>query len=192
VAAKKTNDDPRSDLELIDAVNSGDDHAFELLYLRYRDWVVKLAMRFCGDQDLALDVLQETFIYFLKKFPGFVLTAQLKTFLYPTVKHLAIAASKKRRRHPQQPEDQPLELVAPDAPEDENTDQTRQALGQLLTNLPAHQSEVLLLRYVDGFNLKEIAAALDIPEGTVKSRAHLGLKALKQDPKIARYFQDSQ
>ena len=45
-----------------------------------------------ADENLALDVMQETFLYLLKKFPGFRLTAQMKTFLYPAVKNLSIAA----------------------------------------------------------------------------------------------------
>src|SRR5690348_6654700 len=87
--------DARSDLELVAAINDGDAAAFEVLYLRYRDWVAGLAYRFTGDSDTALDVLQETFLYFLKKFPGFRLTANLKTFLYPAVRNLSIAARRK-------------------------------------------------------------------------------------------------
>ena len=62
--------DARTDQELVALANGGDASAFEVLYLRYRDWVVNLAFRFTGDRDLALDVLQETFLYFLKNFPG--------------------------------------------------------------------------------------------------------------------------
>ena len=94
--------DARSDLDLIAAINSGDAAAFEILYRRYRDWVIHLAHRFTGDSDAALDVMQETFLYFLKKFPGFRLTANLKTFLYPAVRNLSIAARRKARR-PQKP-----------------------------------------------------------------------------------------
>src|SRR5213083_3431708 len=91
--------DSRSDQELIAAINDGDSSAFEVLYYRYRDWVVSLASRFTGDRELALDVLQETFLYFVKKFPGFRLTAQLKTFLYPAVRNLSIAARRKAGRY---------------------------------------------------------------------------------------------
>jgi len=186
--AHNPNDDARTDLQLIDAINSGDSLAFEVLYRRYRDWVVKLAIRFCNDPDISLDVLQETFIYFLKKFPGFVLTAQLKTFLYPTVKHLAIGARKKQRRQMQESVDQPFDafVAAPDA--DEDADQTRAALASVMEALPQHQSEVLLLRFVDGLNINEIAVALEIPPGTVKSRVHLALKTLRGDPKVKKYF----
>src|SRR5881398_1986893 len=90
--------DSRSDRELIAAINAGDALAFEVVYYRYRDWVVGLAYRFTGDRDLALDVLQETFLYFVKKFPGFHLTASLKTFLYPAVQHISMAARRQSQR----------------------------------------------------------------------------------------------
>ena len=89
----------RSDVELVAAINSGDAAAFEVLYFRHRDWVAGLAFRFTADNDASLDVLQETFLYLLRKFPGFRLTANLKTFLYPAVRHLAIAARHKAARY---------------------------------------------------------------------------------------------
>src|SRR5688572_3231403 len=91
--------DGRSDEALIDAVNHGDTAAFEALYYRYRDWVAHMAYRFTGDRDLALDVLQETFLYFSRKFPGFRLTAKLTTFLYPAVRNYSIAARRKKERY---------------------------------------------------------------------------------------------
>src|SRR5262245_41258906 len=90
--------DPRPDPVLVAAINDGDADAFEALYRRHRDWVVHLAYRFLGDRDLALDVTQETFLYLLKKFPGFRLTAQLRTFLYPAVRNLSITARRKSER----------------------------------------------------------------------------------------------
>src|SRR5262245_58920063 len=59
-----TAEDPRSDEDLVALVNQGDTKAFEALYRRHRDWVANLAARFTGDHALALDVLQETFLYF--------------------------------------------------------------------------------------------------------------------------------
>ena len=94
-----------TDLELIAAINGGDAAAFEVLYFRYREWVAGLAFRFTGDSDAALDVLQETFLYVLRKFPGFRLTANFKTFLYPAVRHLAIATRQKAERYRASEED---------------------------------------------------------------------------------------
>ncbi|MHC4362868.1 MAG: RNA polymerase sigma factor, partial [Planctomycetota bacterium] len=88
-----------SDEELIKSANKGDSDAFEALYYRYRDWVYRLAWRFTGDRDQALDVLQETFIYVLKKFPHLRLTASMTTFLYPVIKHVSLGIRARSRRH---------------------------------------------------------------------------------------------
>jgi len=177
--------DTRTDLDLIAAMNRGDDRAFEVLYFRYRDWVTSLAYRFTGDESLALDVLQETFLYFLKKFPGFKLTAELKTFLYPAVKNLSIAARRKAERHQSTEgelavlENQPVELSTTANPDD---------LSVVLASLSEEHREVLLLRFVDGLNLGEIAEAMEIPLGTVKSRLHNALTTLRKDPRTKSFF----
>src|SRR6185436_7730311 len=81
----------RTDQQLVAAANDGQSAAFEELYWRYRDWVLSVSHRYTRDDDLALDVLQEVFIYFLKKFPGFKLRCELKTFLYPAVRNVSIS-----------------------------------------------------------------------------------------------------
>ena len=137
---------------------------------RYRDWVVSLAFRLIGDRETALDVLQETFAYVLRKFPGFKLTARFTTFLYPVVRHVAIAQRRKAQRlvlseSPPDPEDN---TPGPEA------DTPRERLTALMENLPEAQRETLLLRYVESMSLEEIAEALDVPVGTVKSRINRG------------------
>src|SRR6516165_997890 len=171
--------DPPSDLELIAAINSGDAAAFETLYFRYRDWVVHLAHRFTEDSDAALDVVQETFLYFLKKFPGFRLTANLKTFLYPAVRNLSIAARRKAARfQSSEPELAQIEQT----PSPEVTCAPKSELEAALGSLPEEQREVLLLRFVDNLKLSEIAEAAEVPLGTVKSRLHNALHTLREDP----------
>ena len=173
--------DSRSDLQLINAGNAA---AFEVLYLRHRDWVVNLACRFTGSEELALDVMQETFLYFLQKFPGFRLTANLKTFFYPAVKNLSIAARRKAQRYQSSEAEQVfLESIA-DAPQPKPNE-----LGQVLANLPEEQREVLWLRFVDGLSLAEIAEAMAIPLGTVKSRMHNALATLRTDERTKEFFE---
>ncbi len=177
--------DERSDLELVAAMNGGDAVAFEVLYLRYRDWVVGLASRFTGDEDMAMDVLQETFLYLLKKFPGFALTASFKTFIYPAVKNLAIAARNKARRY-QSTEAEIAGVEGTPAPMESGSPDD---LRQILKRLSEEHREVLLLRFVDGLDLAEIARAMDIPLGTVKSRLHNALGTLRADARTKQFFE---
>src|SRR3954469_24762982 len=134
-----------SDQQLVDAINGGDTRAFDALYFRYRDWVVRLATRFTGSADDALDVLQETFAYLLRKFPGFRLTASMTTFLYPVVKNLSIAARRKRTRMASTDAMEFSEPVASDAPD---AHRQRGELEIVLANLPETHREVLLMRFV--------------------------------------------
>jgi RNA polymerase sigma-70 factor, ECF subfamily len=182
----KDNLDPSTDLELIAAINRGDSAAFEVLYFRYRDWVAGLAQRFTGDDDAALDVLQETFLYVLRKFPGFRLTANFKTFLYPAVRNLSIAARRKAHRYQAADEEQRQleQTAAPDSTPLTGSPELR----NLLKLLSEEQREVLMLRFVDGLSLTEIAEAMNIPVGTVKSRLHNALQALREDKHTKEFF----
>jgi RNA polymerase sigma-70 factor (ECF subfamily) len=179
--------DPRSDLDLIAALNAGDAAAFDALYYRYRDRILRLAFRFTANHADALDVLQETFSYFYKKFPGFRLTASMTTFLYPVVRNLSLEIIRKKRAATTTSADVLEELagfaVAPDAA------QTRADLAAAMANLSPEHRQTVLLRFVDDLTMEEIAAAMAVPVGTVKSRLHHAIAAMREDPRVRRYFE---
>lgn len=179
-------DDTRTDQELIAAINQSDDSAFEALYFRYRDWVVNVAYQLTSDSHSSLDVMQETFLYLARKFPGFILTCQLKTFLYPAVRHLSIAARRKAARL--EPADNWEQLAAEPASDEHHIDQERRELSAVLSTLTEDHREVLLLRFVDRLSLAEIAQALAVPLGTVKSRLHHALGTLRHDGRTRKFF----
>ena len=83
------------------------------------------------------------------------------------------------RRHPtQESPDDHEELAASGATESERADQ-RIVLADALGELPDQQREVLVLRFFAELSVSETAQALRIPEGTVKSTTHRGLRALR-------------
>ena len=172
----------KSDEELIALVNDGDADAFEALYYRYRDWVYRLAWRFTRNHADALDVVQDTFGYLLRKFPGFELTASMTTFLYPVVKHTSFAVRRKSRRFSS--DDELLSEIPAPAPKETS----RGELAAVFALLGDEQREVLLMKYVDDMSLKEIAAALQIPLGTVKSKLYHALQKLRDDKRTKDYF----
>jgi RNA polymerase sigma-70 factor (ECF subfamily) len=181
--------DRRSDEELVAVCNDGDAleaaRAFEALYRRHRDFVLRVARRFARDRELALDALQETFAYLLGKFPpaggGLVLTARLQTLLYPAAKNAAITAVRKARRYAGSG-DAALEELPAEAPAE------GEPIDAALAALSPERREVLTLRFVDDLSLAEIAVALEVPLGTVKSRLHLALKELREDSRIKDLF----
>jgi len=184
-------EDLRSDADLVALVNQGDSEAFATLYRRHQDWVANLAARFTGDHALALDVLQETFLYVLRKFPGFTLRCQLRSFLYPAVRNLSIAARRKAARNQSEGSDLPdIPVPASDTSSLACGESPRDQLRQVLANLPEPQREVLLLRFVDELSLQEIADALEIPVGTVKSRLHNALDTLRHDKRTKQFYEE--
>ncbi len=125
-------------------------------------------------------MLQETFAYLVRKFPGFELTAQMTTFLYPAVRNLSIAARKKRVRATSS--DENLDLF-PQAEEGDTT--ARDDFSNMLSSLSDAHREILLMRFVDDMTQPEIAAALELPLGTVKSRLHHAVQSVKNSPAVA-------
>jgi RNA polymerase sigma-70 factor (ECF subfamily) len=131
--------------------------------------VTALAFRFTRNREDALDVLQDTFAYLHRKRSEFELRSQMRTFLYPVVKHLSVSRARLARR--QSPLDPKLDPAAPAPPSDD--------VSSLLSGLSEVQQEVVLMRFVDGLDLQAIAEALEVPLGTVKSRLHGSLEILR-------------
>ncbi|HTM22875.1 MAG TPA: RNA polymerase sigma factor [Kofleriaceae bacterium] len=168
---------PASDREreLVDRANGGDRRALEALYAEHRDWVTALAYRFTGSADDALDVLQETYLYFFSKFPGFELRASVRGFLYPVVKHSSITVVRRRRQLVDLESRRSGEAVT-----DLGWHGAEGRFARLIGRLPDGQREVVQLRFALDFRLEEIAEALEIPLGTVKSRLHNALRSLRE------------
>ncbi|MEO0510257.1 MAG: sigma-70 family RNA polymerase sigma factor [Verrucomicrobiota bacterium] len=177
-----------TDQALIDAVNEGNHAAFEALYRRSRDWVVRLAYRFTRDAEASEDALQETFLYLLGKFPGFELRCQLKTFLYPVVRSFSLNLKHKREREADSKESL-LVLSAEYAPQPAVF--PLEEFEYALSKLSVEQREVLILRFVDQLSLREVAQAMDLPLGTVKSRLHFAVGLLRQDERLQALFAET-
>lgn len=164
------------DKKLIELANKGVEEAMNILYCRYREWAYGLAFRICGNREDAQEVLQEVFIYFFNKFPGFELRSSLKTFLYPAVKNNCINIIRKKRKII--PMDDTTALNIPD--ESINWDTELRKLVEYLDGFSKEDRELLCLRYYDEMQLAEIADILNIPSGTVKSRLHRLLSRLRE------------
>lgn len=182
------NFDTRSDTELVDICNTGDarsaEAAFAALYERHKHFVLRVALGVVGDNTIALDTLQETFTWLLKQFPpagkGLTLTAKLTTLLYPVCRNFAI--SEWRRGKVLAPDADPDGLEAPGV-------DTANDVQRVLRELSFERREVAMLRFVHGMSLDEIAEALEVPPGTVKSRLHAAVTQLRNSPKLKAFFE---
>lgn len=157
-------------------MNTGDESAFEILYYRHRDWLFRMAYRITANEQLAQDVLQDAFCYFLGKFPNFELRCELRTFFYPVVRNISLNRLKKNRRMigGEEGDSYLSEIHAPEVNQGHHQD-----FSTMIGHLSEDHREILFLRFVDGLTLPEIAKWVDIPEGTAKSRLHHALAALR-------------
>lgn len=194
--------DSRSDQMLVAALNRGEAAAFDALYRRHRDWCWRVARRFARDDHEAADVVQEAFMHLLGRFPGFRLSGKLTTYLYPVVRNLAITAGRRSGRWSGRGSGRLGLTERPPERPGEGADAGRGGVGDwggvedrsevaaALGTLPEIHREVLLMRAVDEMSVAEIALALGIPEGTVKSRLHHALEAVRRAPGLERYFDE--
>lgn len=182
------------DADLLARAARGEESAFHALYLRHRDFVLRVARRHAPGDAAALDAAQEVFAHLLRKLPTLRLSGRLTTYLYPVARSCAIDQRRRAARHDRlarrAAEQAPgmasgmaaLRAAAPDAT---YTGDTAASLRAALDALPEAHREIVLLRIVEGLSVEEVAAAIGIPPGTVKSRLHHALAALRANPEIA-------
>ncbi|MFN8421439.1 MAG: RNA polymerase sigma factor [Anaerolineae bacterium] len=136
-----------------------------------------------GERTLAEDWVQESFMRLLRQISQYVYPRPFKPYLYAIATNIARDHFKSAAsRTGSLPLDYADHMVA-DQPSPEQTvaaDQQVQQVILTLRQLPDQQRETVILRYYEEWSLAEIAAALDIPIGTVKSRLSLALKRLRE------------
>jgi RNA polymerase sigma-70 factor (ECF subfamily) len=169
-----------SDQALVERVQKGDRSAFDVLVSRYQHKVVKLVMRYVRDQAEALDVSQEAFLKAYRALPRFRGDSAFYTWLYRitinTAKNHLVAA----RRRPldynldlQNPEQYELHARLKDIDTPERvllSEEIREAVNQAIEGLPDDLRTAIMLRELEGMSYEEIAATMECPVGTVRSR----------------------
>jgi len=154
------------DLALLDACAQGVPEAFRELLSRHRRSALTLAFQMLGDAEDAEDVAQEAFVRVFQAIPQFRRQASFSTWLYRIVTNLCLG--RRRRRRPVLE----LETLAEPVSEENPARQVTEGLlaRQVLDELPAPLRAALVLREQEGLSYLEIATALGVPVGTVRSR----------------------
>lgn len=161
---------------------TGDDEGFTALMNRYRDRAYGVALGLTGNHDDAMDAVQKSFIRVHRSLARFRQGEPFFPWLYRIVRNAALNQRRDEKRHKG---DVPLEWVRrpdgrPDPLAETEGDDLRERLWAAIEELPADMREVFLLYHFQGMKYREIAAACDIPIGTVMSRLHAARKRLQQ------------
>jgi RNA polymerase sigma-70 factor (ECF subfamily) len=159
---------------------------FDEVYARFRQPVWRLARRLTESDDEALDATQEIFLRVWRGLAGFRGEAKLSTWVFQIAWNYLRGYRRRRGRQVRIVADHAEELVArtPDpAPGPERQAVFSDLLDRVssaIDDLPEHYRIVLWLRDAEDLSYVEIAAALDLPVGTVRSRLARARTALKE------------
>lgn len=181
--------DREVDQQLVERAQRGDKHAFELLVAKYQRRLGRLISRFVRNASEAEDVTQDAFIKAYRALPSFRGDSAFYTWLYRiginTAKNHLVAQG--RRAPTSTPFDAEEAEDFEDAallhevatPENElMSKQVVEVVNSSLQELPDDLRTALTLREIEGLSYEEIAAVMDCPIGTVRSRIFRAREAI--------------
>ncbi|MBK9927532.1 MAG: sigma-70 family RNA polymerase sigma factor [Anaerolineales bacterium] len=166
---------------LITDAQGGNLDAFNTLILHYQDSVFNTALRILGDEDQAADASQEAFISAFKSIKAFR-GGSFKAWIMRTVTNACYDELRRKKRRPTTPlepdtddgeeMDSPRWLADPNMTPDQQAeaDELEHAIQHCLNNLPLEFKTVVVMADIQGMDYTEVASAVRVPLGTVKSR----------------------
>ncbi len=164
------------DRSLVERAQRGDREAFTSLAFDLSDRLFAVAHRILRDFDSAGDALQVTLLRIWRDLPGLKDPDLIEAWAYRILVRACHDALRKQRR--QAP---PLHLLGADGAEADPAISVadREQLDRAFDRLSADQRAVIVLQYYRDLTLTDIAAVLQVPVGTVRSRLHYAKRALR-------------
>lgn len=183
-----------SDQSLIAQVLEGQAQAFTMLVYRWQRKIYNFAYRYTMDRDVAGDIAQQTFIRAFKNLSRLKDPDAFSPWLYQITVNLCKDHLKKKKnrflslealqeKHQESGTPLPRELCSGEWDIPDQAVQRRETVTRVqhaLTQIPAEQREVVILKQFQGLKFSEIAEILDLPVNTVKSRMYYGLSAIRK------------
>lgn len=183
-------DRPGVDLTIVKRVQAGDDAAFNLLVRKYQHKVANLVSRYVYDAGYIEDITQEVFIKAYRAIGGFRGDSAFYTWLYRiainTAKNYLVAQSRRPPNTDVEPQDAELteaghNLRDVGTPESNLlTQELADRVARSVRELPEELKMAITLRELEGLSYEEIAAVMDCPIGTVRSRIFRAREAIDQ------------
>ena len=157
-----------NDIQLITRVVAGDTAAERELYEMYVDRIYRLAFRLAGDDELARDFTQATFIRAFEKIGSFRGESSLSTWLHSIGVSVALNGLRKTKR--QQSREAPMEeALTVGSTRIEADPDLKERMARAIDSLADKYRTVFVMHDVEGYTHEEISGTLNIPVGTSKS-----------------------
>lgn len=158
------------DQELLAAIRRGESvsrRTWEAIFLKYREVVYHVIAKLLGDEHVAEDLTQDTFIQVHRFAGNYRGEGSLRSWIVTIAVNLARRHAVRRRAHQDKARERAVRNSTPSMPS-ETSDRVQAALAQL----PLEQRTAIVLSCVEGISDREIAAILSCKEGTVWSRIY--------------------
>jgi len=173
----------RSDSELIELFQNGDESAFNHLVLRYQEKVYWVARRFVNDHDGADDVTQDVFCKVYESLGSFRGEASVYTWLYRITVNIALNSLRRQKvreffRIDEMFEAKDEDSVAPDEALEQQEQKT--LIEEAITKLPEKQKSVFVLRYYDELPYEDISKILKTSVGGLKANYFHAVKKIQE------------
>ena len=178
----------RSDNELIELFQNGDDSAFNHLVLRYQEKVYWVARRFVNDHDGADDVTQEVFCKVYESLKDFRSESSVYTWLYRITVNISLNSLRRQKVRDFFRTDEMFEVKDEDAvaPDEALEQQEQKALiEEAIARLPEKQKAVFVLRYHEELSYEEISKTLKTSVGGLKANYFHAVKKIQEYVKSA-------
>jgi RNA polymerase sigma-70 factor (ECF subfamily) len=175
--------------EFVDRLRAGEPKAFEELVVTYQHRVFGVALRMLRNTAEAEEVAQEAFLRAHRALADFRGDAKLSTWLYAIVSRLCLTRlGSGERRMTRQGEEILMRLANSEGDPSDALErgEVEAALHRAIAELPEDRRIVVVLRDLEGLSYEEIAQALDLELGTVRSRLHRARMDLKD--KMERFL----
>jgi RNA polymerase sigma-70 factor (ECF subfamily) len=167
------------ELELVERAKAGDTIAFRDLYDMHVDRIYRLTARMAGDDELARDFTQETFVRAWQRLEGFRGDAAFSTWLHSIAVSVSLNGLRKVARH--RTRERPLEEATNIARQSRRSEPgVKERLRAALDELPEMYRTVFLMHELEGYSHDEIALALNVAQGTSKARLFRARAKLRQ------------
>lgn len=171
---------------LVAEAQAGSIAAFERLIATHQAKVYSFARAFTKDNEEASDLAQEALIKVYRSIGNFRFQSSLSTWLFRIVRNTFLDHAKSRRSHELKVEQRIDDTHERDLGADADAevrllrDEEHRALWSALHQVPEAYRAVLVLADMQGMSYEEVAAIIDAPLGTVKSRLKRGRDALRE------------
>lgn len=185
---------------IVKLASAGNEKAFEQLVSIYESAVYNAAFYMTKDREDALDVSQEVFIKLWQSLPSFRGECSIKSYIMKLTKNASLDLLRRRSRRQtesltlENEKGEEIQLDIPDTSEEANpTDaylkkEKIRKVREGIMKLDEEQRQIIIMRDMEDMPYSEIASALGIGEGTVKSRLHRARSALKKILEDGNYF----